>query len=89
MTGAHKAGGPGPERLLPVGGGEFEIRVRGRVGEAFREAFAELTVVLRPAETVLTGDELDQGTLYVVLERIRALGLELLELRQLPDPEAP
>ncbi|QEU93302.1 hypothetical protein [Streptomyces kanamyceticus] len=76
--------GPVPEGWFP-GRGDFEIRVRGRVGEAFRSAFVELTVVLRPAETVLVGAGLDQRALYAILDRIRALGLELLDLRQLPD----
>ncbi|MYW63343.1 hypothetical protein GTY65_04510 [Streptomyces sp. SID8379] len=65
--------------------GDFEIHVRGRFGDAFRSAFAELTVVLHPAETVLVGSGLDQAALYGILDRIQALGLELLEVRRLPD----
>ncbi|GCD47970.1 hypothetical protein [Streptomyces paromomycinus] len=77
--------GAGPERAgVPPGGGAFEIRVRGRVGAALTSAFGELTVRLRPAETVLYGAELDQAALYGILDRIQALGLELLEVRRLP-----
>ncbi|MEU6847127.1 hypothetical protein ABZ930_35185 [Streptomyces sp. NPDC046716] len=65
--------------------GDFEIRVRGRIGDAFRSAFGELTVVLQPSETVLVGSGLDQAALYGILDRIQALGLELLEVRRLPD----
>ncbi|GAA2300401.1 hypothetical protein OKJ48_06130 [Streptomyces kunmingensis] len=65
--------------------GDFEIRVRGKIGEAFRSAFGELTVVLRPSETVLLGSGLDQAALYGILDRIQGLGLELLEVRRLPD----
>ncbi|WP_369212658.1 hypothetical protein [Streptomyces flavofungini] len=68
----------------PPGRADFEIRVRGRFGEAFRSAFGELAVEMRPAETVLLGAELDQAALYGILDRIQALGLELLEVRRLP-----
>ncbi|MFE6157913.1 hypothetical protein ACFQ7F_03205 [Streptomyces sp. NPDC056486] len=83
MGGAQEESGPGPAGT-PPGGADFEIRVRGRIGEAFRSAFGELTVVLRPAETVLVGAGLDQAALYGILDRIQALGLELLEVRRLP-----
>ncbi|MFI5662515.1 hypothetical protein [Streptomyces sp. NPDC051684] len=87
MAGSHT--GPGREPAgTPSGGGDFEIRVRGRLGEAFRSAFGELTVVLRPAETVLVGAGLDQAALYGILDRIQGLGLELLEVRRLPGPRA-
>ncbi|GAA1911741.1 hypothetical protein GCM10009837_40370 [Streptomyces durmitorensis] len=83
MGGAHESSGPEPAGT-PPGGADFEIRVRGRIGEAFRSAFGELTVVLRPAETVLLGVGLDQAALYGILDRIQALGLELLEVRRVP-----
>ncbi|MGY0488098.1 hypothetical protein [Streptomyces sp. WG-D5] len=83
MGGSHT--GPEPEPTgIPSGGGDFEIRVRGRIGDAFRSAFGELTVVLHPAETVLVGAGLDQAALYGILDRIQGLGLELLEVRRLP-----
>ncbi|UNO43405.1 hypothetical protein [Streptomyces sp. MST-110588] len=77
--------GAGHERAgTPFGGSDFEIRVRGRVGTALASAFGELTVRLCPAETVLYGAGLDQAALYGILDRIQALGLELLEVRRLP-----
>ncbi|WJV50639.1 hypothetical protein [Streptomyces flavofungini] len=77
--------GPGADRPgAPSAGGDFEIRVRGRIGDSFRSAFGEVTVRLRPAETVLYGVGLDQSALYGILDRIQALGLELLEVRRLP-----
>ncbi|WP_328634273.1 hypothetical protein [Streptomyces sp. NBC_00356] len=88
MDGSHS--GPGPDRTgTPSGGSDFEIRVRGRLGHTFRSAFGELTVVLRPAETVLVGAGLDQAALYGILDRIQGLGLELLEVRRLPGPRDP
>jgi hypothetical protein len=74
----------GPERGGARAGGDFEIRIKGRVGGAFRSAFAELTVTVNPPETVLRGAGLDQAALYGILDRIQALGLELVEVRRLP-----
>ena len=63
----------------------YEIRVRGAIGPAAREAFRDLSVEVAPATTVLTA-ELDQSALHALLDRVRALGLELVDLRRLPDP---
>ncbi|MGY0022167.1 hypothetical protein [Streptomyces sp. cg35] len=84
MGGAQAGSGPEPAGTSP--GADFEIRVRGRIGEAFRSGFSELTIVLHPAETVLLGAGLDQAALYGILDRIQAVGLELLEVRRLPGP---
>ena len=61
----------------------YEIRVIGSFGPAAREAFAEMTVAVEPAITVLSGD-LDQCGLHAQLDRVRALGLELVGVRQAP-----
>lgn len=58
----------------------YEIRVAGQLDEVAVSAFAGLDISTRGAVTVLTG-ELDQAALHGVLERIRSLGLELLEAR--------
>jgi len=60
---------------------EYEVRVLGQVGPAAREAFADVAVEVEPSETVLTG-ELDQAALHGLLERIQALGLELVDVRR-------
>ncbi len=59
----------------------YEIRVVGSIGPAAREAFSGLGVDVEPAITVLSGP-LDQGSLHQMLDRVRALGLELVEVRQ-------
>jgi hypothetical protein len=61
----------------------YEIRVVGSLGPAAREAFADMLVEVEPTITVLSGD-LDQGDLHELLERIRALGLELVDVKQAP-----
>ena len=59
----------------------YEIKIIGTLGPATQEAFADLVVEVEPAITVLSGD-LDQPSLHEVLERVRALGLELVEIKQ-------
>ena len=61
----------------------YEIRVTGALGPAAREAFAGMVVEVEPATTVLTGD-LDQAALHGLLDRVRALGLELVDVKQAP-----
>ena len=61
----------------------YEIRVIGSFGPATQEAFADLVVEVEPAITVLSGN-LDQHGLHAVLDRVRALGLELVEITQAP-----
>lgn len=64
--------------------GDYEIHIRGRVNESFRYAFEELTITVKPIETILHGANLDQAALYGILDRIQALGLELIEIRRIP-----
>lgn len=61
----------------------YEIRVIGSFGPATHEAFADLVVEVEPGSTVLSGN-LDQSGLHAVLDRVRALGLELVEITQAP-----
>lgn len=66
----------------------YEIRVAGTLGPAAREAFGDVSVETEPTSTVLTG-ELDQAALHGLLERVRALGIELMDIRRvrpLADP---
>ena len=61
----------------------YEIRVIGSLGPVAREAFADLLVEVQPTITVLSGD-LDQPGLHELLDRVRALGLELVGVKQAP-----
>lgn len=62
----------------------YEIRVIGSLGPAAREAFADVVVEVEPTITVLSGD-MDQRGLHELLDRVRALGLELVGVRQAAD----
>lgn len=64
----------------------YEITVRGRLSAALIGAFDGLDATPVAADTVLRGDIPDQAALFGVLERIDALGLELLEVRSAPAP---
>jgi hypothetical protein len=65
----------------------YTIRINGHLGPMMLCAFPAMQPQLSGAETVLTG-LLDRSALYGVLAEIEALGLDLLEVRQLTlDPE--
>jgi hypothetical protein len=60
---------------------KYEVRVLGRLGPAAVAVFADLSVQVKRTMTVLSGT-LDQPGLYGVLERLRSLGLELVDVRR-------
>ena len=62
----------------------YRVIVAGRLGGACRGAFDDLRVEPDGVNTGMTG-ELDQAALYGVLNRILALGLELVGLNRLDD----
>jgi hypothetical protein len=61
----------------------YEIRVLGSLGPAAREAFSGLSVDVEPTTTVLSGN-FDQADLHGLLDRVRALGLELVDVKLTP-----
>jgi len=72
--------------------GLYTIRIKGRLGLTALSAFPMMASELRDNETVLTGFLEDQSAVFGVLAQIEALGLDLLELRQIrarPNPRGP
>ena len=64
----------------------YTIRINGHLGATVLCAFPEMQARRRGEDTVLTG-VLDRSALYGVLAEIEALGLDLVEVRQLElDP---
>jgi hypothetical protein len=63
----------------------YQVRVRGRLSEMLLGAFPELHAQTRGAETLLAGQLPDQAALFGVLDRVEALGLELLQVLRTED----
>ena len=63
----------------------YEIRVRGPIGATIMQAFPTLAESRSGQDTVLTGSLLDQCALYGVIHQLETLGLQLLEIRRLPN----
>ena len=63
--------------------GLYTIRIKGRLGATALSAFPSMTSELRSGDTVLTGFLQDRSAVFGVVGQIEALGLELLELRQI------
>jgi hypothetical protein len=61
----------------------YEIRIKGRVGEHLADALG-LDAEIEPADTILRGPVEDQRDLHTLLDRLQDMGLELVEIRQLP-----
>ncbi len=61
----------------------YSIRINGRLGVTALSAFPGMVHQLDGRETVLTGLIEDRSALFAVLAEIEALGLELIELRQI------
>jgi hypothetical protein len=58
---------------------------QGRLSDSLLAVFEGLTASVEPVETVLHGPVQDQAALYGLLDRIQSLGLELIEVRRLPE----
>ena len=67
----------------------YTIRINGHLGATMLSAFPAMAPRHHGAHTVLTG-LLDRSALFGVLAEIEALGLELIEVRQLmPERDSP
>jgi hypothetical protein len=68
----------------------YTIRIKGRLGATALSAFPTMTCEMRGSETVLIGWLEDRSAVFGVIAQIEALGLELIELRQVPaTPKSP
>jgi hypothetical protein len=60
----------------------YTFRIKGRLGATALSAFPSMASEVKRGETVLSGSLEDRSALFGVLAQIEALGLELLEVRQ-------
>lgn len=64
----------------------YEISFKGAASEALAAAFDDCGVTSEHGITTIRTVAADQAALQGVIDRIHALGLELLELRLVADP---
>ncbi len=77
------------DRGMDPASARYMIRINGHLGATLLSAFPAMAWERQGPQTVLTG-VLDQPGLYGVLAEIEALGLDLLEVRQLtPGARSP
>lgn len=68
---------------------QYELVVRGELGERFALVFEGMRLEPRDGMTVLTGAVVDQAHLHGLIERVQDLGLELVSVNPLHDPRRP
>jgi len=61
----------------------YELRLRGAVSGRTLSVFEEMDM---RADTLVSGVIHDQAALHGILDRIRDLGLEIIEVHQVGDP---
>lgn len=68
----------------------YEVRVAGLVPtQDLLDELGDVEVAEHEFRTVLTGHFTDQAALHAFLHRLRAFGLEVVEVRRLPGTESP
>jgi hypothetical protein len=63
-----------------MGPTDYRITVRGEMGDRLARAFAPLAVRSHDGRTVIEGDVGDQSHLFGILQRVRDLGIDLIEV---------
>src|SRR5215469_8202032 len=63
----------------------YEITFKGEAGKRLRAAFEGLDISADHGVTVLKGEVLDQAALHGIIDRVQALGLELVDVRIVVD----
>jgi hypothetical protein len=61
----------------------YQIVVRGEISERYAAAFEGMEMEAKSGRTVLTGEIIDNSHLHGILDRIIALGLELVSVEEM------
>jgi hypothetical protein len=69
--------------------GHYVIRVRGRLSRELTDAFPSLSAEPVPAQTMLHGYLDDQAALSGVLNHLDLLGIDIVEVLQVPPDTCP
>jgi hypothetical protein len=67
----------------------YEVRITGALPDIALDGLDDVEVARQETRTVLSGHFADQAALYGFLARLRSLGLEVVEVRQVAAPESP
>jgi hypothetical protein len=68
-------------------GRRYRIVLRGELGDQFQRRFGEMALERTDGLTVLTGTVIDQAQLMGFVERSQELGVELVSIEPLDDPD--
>jgi hypothetical protein len=61
----------------------YQIVVRGEISKRYAMAFEGMKMETKSGRTVLTGEIIDNSHLHGILDRIIALGLELVSVEEM------
>jgi len=92
IVGGHRGGRalPIPDQMgAAVRPSYYEIRVAGPLPPEALLDYERLTASVEPVETVVHGPLLDQAALNGLLARLETLGVQILEVRRLHEPDPP
>jgi hypothetical protein len=64
----------------------YELSFKGTASAALAGAFENCVVTSRSGITIVRSEVPDQAALHGLLDRVQALGLEILELRLIAEP---
>jgi hypothetical protein len=73
---------------MNVGGSQYELVIRGELGERFGVLFEGMRLKPDHGMTVITGAVRDQAHLHGLIERVQELGLELVSVNPQDDPRS-
>jgi len=65
------------------------IVVRGELGNRYAADFEGMQMQTKDADTILTGEIIDQPHLFGILNRLKVLGLEILSVQALSEDAHP
>jgi hypothetical protein len=69
--------------------GHYVIRVNGNLSRELTDAFPSLAADAEPAQTVLHGYLADQAALAGILNHLDMLGVDIIEVMQVPPARRP
>lgn len=77
-----------PDAMAMTTDRSYEVRITGLVPDVALVELEDVEVLRQEMRTVLSGHFADQAALYGFLQRLRSLGLEVVEVRQVAAGDA-